>query len=488
MGNLGSTELDPSTFSPVIRWATARATLAISWGQGWLVDCLDVSTAYLNARLDKDEFAHPPPEWQTAPGIVWRLRKSVYGMRRAGYLWNLQIDEYLRTELKLTRSKTDPSLYFSDTVRILLYVDDMMILTKDEDTRKRVLAAMHKRYKCRTQNTSSTFDFLGVQIDYTKAKLSLSQPRLVKKILEQFDMLQTKPTRTPAFAATPAQDQTRGNARGYAVSVANFRSFIGAVNFLASSTRFDIAHSVNSLAQKMTQPEETDLRQAHRMLRYLSGSQDFAISVDRERVNGKLVSYSDSNWDAPSVSGSILFVAGLPTQWLSRKQTATPLSSTEAEYVASGECYKEVAFLRQVIEELRPSSFTFTKSKDPTDWEDAKATDHTDAAQSAEPTALEPTPMLIDNRGAIYTASNAESKRVKHVKIRWHRVRDAVNYGQISVFYIPTSRQLADCMTKKLAEPIYISIIEQIQSFKFSDVMAYAESLKPSDIGNTDKD
>ncbi|CAN0505821.1 unnamed protein product, partial [Discosporangium mesarthrocarpum] len=46
--------------------------------------------------------------------------------------------------------------------------------------------------------------------------------------------------------------------------------------------------------------------------------------------------------------------AGVAVSWFSRTQRCVALSSIEAEYMAIGECVKELLFLRNVLSFLQP--------------------------------------------------------------------------------------------------------------------------------------
>jgi len=51
-------------------------------------------------------------------------------------------------------------------------------------------------------------------------------------------------------------------------------------------------------------------------------------------------------------AGYIIFFAGGPISWCSRKQPLIAQSTTEAEYVAAAECCKKLVYLKSLLEEL----------------------------------------------------------------------------------------------------------------------------------------
>ena len=62
--------------------------------------------------------------------------------------------------------------------------------------------------------------------------------------------------------------------------------------------------------------------------------------------------------------------------------------------------------------------------------------------------------MLCDNQGAIaLSKDNKFHSRTKHIDLRYHFIREAVNEGKINVQYIPTAENIADIFTRALPRP-----------------------------------
>jgi hypothetical protein len=65
----------------------------------------------------------------------------------------------------------------------------------------------------------------------------------------------------------------------------------------------------------------------------------------------------------------------------------------------------------------------------------------------------QPTQVNEDNEGAIKIAKNPMCHdRLKHIDLKFHMTRDAVEDGSIRVVHISTHNQVADVMTKPLAK------------------------------------
>jgi hypothetical protein len=65
--------------------------------------------------------------------------------------------------------------------------------------------------------------------------------------------------------------------------------------------------------------------------------------------------------------------------------------------------------------------------------------------------------MYCDNQGAISLAQNPVfHKRTKHIAIRYHFVRDAVNNNEFTIVHSPTNKMVADFLTKSLPKPKHV--------------------------------
>ena len=101
---------------------------------------MDVKTAYLNAPIDCEKFMEQPDGYEKAgkngEKLVYKLRKSLYGLKQSGRNWNNMLHEYLLGE-NFTQSLADPCVYtrYSSTnecTYIIIWVDDLIISASNE--------------------------------------------------------------------------------------------------------------------------------------------------------------------------------------------------------------------------------------------------------------------------------------------------------------------------------------------------------------------
>ena len=205
----------------------------------------------------------------------------------------------------------------------------------------------------------------------------------------------------------------------------NNRQIIGSLLYTSRGTRRDVTFIVVVLARYCGKPNQLHLTAAKRVLRYLKGTAELALTYTTEG-NASLTGYSDADWAGDrdtrrSTSGMTFMLQGASITWSSKRQASVALSTVEAEYMALSQATQEAIWLQHLLEEVGEST-------------------------------KEGTTIMEDNQGAIATAQNPVfHHRPKHIQIRYHHVREAVAEGIVRLMYCLTKEMLADIFMKVLA-------------------------------------
>jgi len=69
---------------------------------------------------------------------------------------------------------------------------------------------------------------------------------------------------------------------------------------------------------------------------------------------------------------------------------------------------------------------------------------------------METTMIHCDNQSCIKLSENSVFHKSKHIKIRYHHLKDCVQKGIVKLLYIPTKEQTADILTKALARSSFV--------------------------------
>ena len=122
------------TFASVVWYNTLRALLAKAAIKDLEINHLDVDTAFLNANCEEEIYMQVPEYFELVmPGITrqthyLQLLKSLYGLKQAPRAWfELVKSEFHKLGLKA--SDTDPNLFIGTGVFILLFVDNILIIS-----------------------------------------------------------------------------------------------------------------------------------------------------------------------------------------------------------------------------------------------------------------------------------------------------------------------------------------------------------------------
>ncbi|KAL9270148.1 Retrovirus-related Pol polyprotein from transposon RE2-like protein [Drosera capensis] len=94
------------TFAPVAKLETIRMFIAYAAYQGFKVYQMDVKSAFLNGKFQKEVYVEQPPGFEDYeyPEHVYRLDKALYGLKQAPRAWYETLSTFL-CENKFERGK-----------------------------------------------------------------------------------------------------------------------------------------------------------------------------------------------------------------------------------------------------------------------------------------------------------------------------------------------------------------------------------------------
>lgn len=242
-------------------------------------------------------------------------------------------------------------------------------------------------------------------------------------------MEHSNPVTTPLHSSTclssASDDDVKDN------SSFPYREVFGCLNHAAISTRPDISHAVSQLAQFSSRYGSAHVTAAKHLLRYIKGTLDIGLVFrDHSTPSRELSGYADADYanDADTrrlTTGYTITVGGSTVCWQSRRQRSVALSTTEAEYMAMGDCAKHLLWFQRLLYILTMETVPVT------------------------PIRMIATAIFNDNNGAIFLSKEAAvNSRSKHINIRHHFIQDLVKDGIITPAMIDTKAMPADYLTK----------------------------------------
>jgi hypothetical protein len=230
------------TFSPVVKPTTVCTVLAIAVSCDWSIQQLDVKNTFLPDTLSETVFCCQPTGFAdlTHPDLVCRLRKSLYGLKQAPQAWYNRFATYLTT-LGFIEAKSDTSLFIfrhgSDTVYLLLYVDDTILTASSTELLRRTISAFQREFAMKV--LGPLHHFLGITIKRHLDGLFFHQHTYTLDTLKRVVMADCKPCTTPV----DLQTKLAGDSGPPVEDASQFWSIAGALQYL-TFTRSDIAYVV----------------------------------------------------------------------------------------------------------------------------------------------------------------------------------------------------------------------------------------------------
>ena len=297
-------------------------------------------------------------------------------------------------------------------------------MTERDDDMTRIQGELQSLFD--TRSLGEPKHLLGIEINrnYKDRTISLRQTSYIDAMLKRFGLENCNPVLTPMDPHVVIKNRTSPPA-----NISLYQQLLGSLLYAAMCTRPDIAYAIHALSQYSVDPGEEHWTAAKRVLRYLKGTRDLALTYGGpEDWDDVLESYSDADWasndDRKSISGFTFLLGGGAVSWSAKKQPIIALSSTESEYIAATHSSRHLIWLRSLLAELGHD---------------------------------QPSPSLLymDNQSAMALAQDDQfHPRTKHIDIRYHFIRYLIKSGAIALVYCPTQDMIADIMTKGLARPL----------------------------------
>jgi Reverse transcriptase (RNA-dependent DNA polymerase) len=170
-------------YSLVAKFVSIRIILALSVQLGLIIHTMDVDTAFLNASLEENIWVQISPGTRLATGNegIYKLLKSLYGLKQASRCWNTLMNANL-IKKGFTRMEADPCIYIREVVvdvngvkktqyqLVALYVDDLIIAASTKNLITDLEGELESRFKMKKLHQIK--QILGMGIHLTRISTS----------------------------------------------------------------------------------------------------------------------------------------------------------------------------------------------------------------------------------------------------------------------------------------------------------------------------
>ena len=233
----------------------------------WKLHKIDLKTAFLQGERFSENrvvFCNIPQDIYRILGLdsskryLWQLHKPVYGLNDAARAWFIRLSKFL-TSQGLSSTLHEPALFrrFVDSKLVgivLVYVDDLLI-SGNVSFITEIVSKFKSEFLVGSHEVNS-FKYCGVNVqshfdDSNEISgFSLDQSEYEKSLKE-----------VPLTLISDANLEKV------------FRTSLGHLSWLSTTSRLDISFQVNHLATKQRNPSLSDIRALNKLIRYVQNNQ-----------------------------------------------------------------------------------------------------------------------------------------------------------------------------------------------------------------------
>ncbi|KAJ8885555.1 hypothetical protein PR048_011753 [Dryococelus australis] len=284
---------------------------------------------------------------------------------------------------------------------LVIWVDNILLMgekVKIEQLSAKLTEEFYAKYLGELQC------FIGIELMIAEDRIELSQHKLIDKMLKRLNLQECKGSRIPI-------EDRPGLSEADAMIDVPYCELVGSLTYLSQVSRPDVAFATSYLSRFL----DCGI--------YVKSTSDNKLVYQKfPNECSQVITFADANWgndktDRKSVSGMASFHCGNLVFWSSKKQPIVALSSAEADVAAS-----DLLYLKELL---------------------SKFVGKTRGVKCC---------LMVDNQGAIHMIKNYENtKRSKHIDIKFHFLKDIVDKQPIKVEYVESSKNVADIFKKPLS-------------------------------------
>ena len=420
--------------SPTVAKTTVRLFLTVVASLGWQVKTTDIKSAFLQGKiLDRTVYIKPPRDADVDEGVVWRLKRCLYGLSDASRQFYLSVREKM-LEVGCFQSKVEPTLFYYlgkegklDGI-LVSHIDDFLHAGSDVFEQK-VMVPLRERFEVGKLEEKS-FSYVGFQIYQDENGIILDQNDYVQEMDKKLRMEEGERDRESVL--------DRGEMTLY-------RAHIGAINWVVQCTRPDMAYELIELSMKSKQATMDELRRTRKVISRLQdlGSHVFFPTLGAVECWSLYVYTDASHANLPdgvsSAMGCLVFVVGrggvcCPVSWRANKIKRVVRSTLAAETMALQEGLEEGMYIQSLIKELHRIEVPITA--------------------------------YVDNKSLVEAVHSTKQVNDRRLRIDIGAIKEILGREVQEIKWTHGSAQLANCLTKKGASGR--DLLGVIQAGKFT--------------------
>ena len=405
--------------SPTISKSALKTVMAITASKEWNIKTTDIKSAFLQGKeMERIVYLKPPKEANVKEGIIWKLKRCLYGLNDAARQFYQSVVDCLKN-VGCKQSQLDPALFYmidnGELIGIVASHVDDFLHSGTQVFEEKVMSKLRKRFVA-GKIEENIFRYVGFDIIQDKRGIIMDQ----SKYISNMEGGKIDPNRS-----MNKEDQLTSDEQTL------LRQIVGILNWAVQGSRPDMSFDMIEFSTKLKNGTVGDLIRAIKCIRKLqTGSSVVRFQNLGQFENWKLAVYTvaaHANLDGiGSIGAHIIFLMNptgcvCPLSWVANKIKRVVRSTLSAEMLSLQEGLEDAIYLRKMITEI------FNK----------------------QPESL-PIKIYVDNKSvtqAIYSTKLVDDKRLR---LDIASVKESMENNELSgIKWIPSEDQLANCMTKR---------------------------------------
>ena len=404
------------TDSPTCQRESVRFGLATMATKGWKLQSIDFKTAFLlGDPIERDLYVKPPKEASTPK--LWKLRKTVYGLKDAPRKWYLRLKQNI-LNLGCKSSSIDNGMFLmhSDNELIgilLIFVDDVLWGGTDK-FHESVIVNLKEELEVGSEK-ESVFDYIGISmIQEEDHSIIINQQQYINSSLQ---LIEISRERMKEKNSPLNKDEKK-----------ELRSAVGRLNWVAGITRPDISFIVGTINKGKSAVVE-DLLTTNKIIKLLKSTPTnirFPNFVDMNSTYIKV--FTDASYqncpDGGSQGGHVVFltdgIKSCPVAWHSKKVRRIVHSTLASETLALVEgcetAYMEARRLSEII--------------------------------TGNPDNVKPVVCITDNYNLYESAHSTNLLTDRRLHVEMNILRQMITRNELKLEWCKSEDQLSDSLTK----------------------------------------
>ena len=408
--------------APTASKEAIKLTLAIAANEGFKVKSGDIKSAYLQGdAMDRDIFVRPPKE-ANVENKLWLLLQGAYGIVDGGRLFYLKLSDKL-IKLGLHRVHSDWAMFTyvknGKLHGLVTTHSDDLILAGDDTFEKDITMKLKDMFTF-SKFEDNNFKYCGCNIAVAEDRtITLDQNDYIDK-LEELNIEESDETIELSKA-----------------DIKQVRGKIGELLWLSLMTRPDISFAVNILSSEVARGTIATLKAVNKVIKKAKSSRNilkFTRLGDFADLSVKVfadASYGNQNDKVRSTAGRVILIENNKTgkvslvSWKTKKIGRVCRSVKSAETRALEEAVDDGINIARVISEVYKGNINLK-----------------------EPEQI-PVIAFTDSKSLWESLHNTRQCEEKLLRNSIAAMKELIALNMMDdVLWVPTQKQLADCMTK----------------------------------------